>query len=45
MLTFVFYTVVTEWQEQDSIEWHVSEREENILYPLTATQFGEKPDF
>lgn len=45
MLMFAFYTVVTERQEQDAIEWHVSEREGNILHSLSAARFGENPDF
>lgn len=45
VLTFAFYTVVTEWQEQGAIDWHISERGGNIFYSLTATQFGENPNF
>lgn len=45
VLTFAFYTVVTERCEQGAIDRHVSERGGNTLCSLMAPQFGEKPNF
>lgn len=45
VLTFAFYTAMTEWQEQGAVDWHISERGGNMLYSLTVTQLGEKPNF
>lgn len=45
VLTFAFYTVIIERQEHGAVDWHISEREGNMLYSLTVTQLGEKPNF